>query len=261
MTSFQAGDVRIHATTRGDADGLPVVFVHGNWTTSLFWRPVLDRLPAGYHAITPDLRGRGETRAEEHDYSVPRLAADVALLMDHLGLSSAHLVGHSLGTAVVLALALADRTRARSLTLVAPAWPDGMPRAYHLPERQRFAQENFSIFSAAFRAIAPTAPDDAFLQELMATSHRQAPEATMATLDALCDWAPGEALRALAGVPALVVGGERDMLSTLDVGKRTADLLGARHTVIPGVGHSPNLEAPDTFVSIFDSFVKNRPGG
>jgi pimeloyl-ACP methyl ester carboxylesterase len=235
--------------------------VHGNWTTSLFWRPVLDRLPARFRAVAPDLRGRGETRAEEHDYSVPRLAEDLALLMDGLGLSSAHLVGHSLGTAVVLELALSDRARARSLTLVAPAWPDGMPRAYHLPERQRLAQENFTLFAAAFRGIAPTAPDDAFLQDLLAESHRQRPEATLATLDALCDWAPGEKLRALAGVPALVVSGERDMLSTLDVGKRTAELIGARHEIVAGVGHSPNLEAPDTLVALFHSFVKVSPGG
>ncbi|MDI1483310.1 alpha/beta fold hydrolase [Polyangium sp. y55x31] len=261
MPSLQAGSLTIHWSTRGDERGEPVVFVHGNWTTSLFWRPVLDRLPARYRAVAPDLRGRGQSRTEEHDYSVPRLAEDLVVLMDALGLSSAHLVGHSLGTAVVLELALSARARARSLTLVAPAWPDGMPRAYHLPERQRLAQENIAIFGAAFRAIAPTAPDDAFFQELLTESHGQRPEATMATLDALCDWAPGDKLRALAGVPALVVGGERDMLSTREVGARTADLLGARHEILPGVGHSPNLEAPDTLVALLDSFVNAPPGG
>ncbi|MDI1447516.1 alpha/beta fold hydrolase [Polyangium sp. 6x1] len=261
MPSLQSGSLTIHWSTRGNEHGEPVVFVHGNWTTSLFWRPVLDRLPARFRAVAPDLRGRGQSRTEPHDYSVGRLAQDLVVLMDALGLSSAHLVGHSLGTAVVLELALVERARARSLTLVAPAWPDGMPRAYHLPERQRLAQENVALFAAAFRGIAPTAPDDAFFQELVAESHHQRPEATMATLDALCDWAPGDRLRALAGIPALVISGERDMLSTRDVGKRTADLLGARHEIAAGVGHSPNLEAPDTVVALLDSLVKAPAGG
>ncbi|MDI1436752.1 alpha/beta fold hydrolase [Polyangium sorediatum] len=261
MPSLQSGSLTIHWSTRGDEHGEPLVFVHGNWTTSLFWRPVFDRLPARYRAVAPDLRGRGQTRAEPHDYSVSRLAQDLAVLMDALGLPAAHLVGHSLGTAVVLELALADRARARSLTLVAPAWPDGMPRAYHVPDRQRLAQENLAIFAAAFRGIAPTAPNDAFFQELVAASHQQAPEATLATLDALRDWAPGERLRALAGVPALVVSGARDMLSTREVGARTADLLGARHEVVPDVGHSPNLEAPEALVALLDSFVKAPAGG
>ncbi|MDI3290279.1 alpha/beta hydrolase [Polyangium sp. 15x6] len=259
MASLQSGSLTIHWSTRGDERGEPVVFAHGNWTTSLSWRPVLDRLPARFRAVVPDLRGRGRSSAEEHDYRIPRLAQDLAVLMDALGLSSAHLVGHSLGTAVVLELALS--ARARSLTLVAPAWPDGMPRTYHLPERQRLAQENIELFGAAFRGIAPTAPDDAFFQELLTESHRQRPEATMATLDALCEWAPGDRLRALAGVPALVVSGEVDMLSTRKVGARTAELLGARHEILPGVGHSPNLEAPDTFVALLDSFLKAPPGG
>ncbi|MDC3962880.1 alpha/beta fold hydrolase [Polyangium jinanense] len=261
MPFLQSGSLTIHWSTRGDERGEPVVFVHGNWTTSLSWRPVLDRLSARFRAVVPDLRGRGQTHADDHDYRIPRLAQDLAVLMDALGLSSAHLVGHSLGTAVVLELALSARARARSLTLVAPAWPDGMPRAYHLPERQRLAQENITIFGAAFRGIAPTAPDDAFFQELLAESHRQRPEATIATLDALCEWAPGDRLRELAGVPALVVSGESDMLSTRKVGARTAELLGARHEILLGVGHSPNLEAPDTLVALLDSFVKALPGG
>jgi pimeloyl-ACP methyl ester carboxylesterase len=249
---FRAGHTTIH--TRDEGEGEPVVLVHGNWTTGLFWKPV--RFPAGYRVLAPDLRGRGQSRAEDHDYTVPALAADIGALLDELGLPSAHLVGHSLGTAVVLELALSRRSLPRSLTLVGPAWPDGMPSAYNLPERQRIAQNDRAIFAAAFRAISPTAPHDAYFAELVAESHGQSPEATMSTLDALVAWAPGERLRELAGVPALVVSGALDMLSTVEVGKRSADLLGARHEVFAGVGHSPNLEAPERFVASWHAFVR-----
>ncbi|UQA56701.1 alpha/beta fold hydrolase [Polyangium aurulentum] len=245
---------------RDEGTGDPVVLVHGNWTTSLWWQPVLARLSADLRALAPDLRGRGESRAADGDYTIGRLAEDLALLLDGLGLSSAHLVGHSLGTAAVLELALRDRRRARTLTLVAPAWPDGMPQALNLPERQRMAQEDRNLYALALRAVAPTAPDDDLFRALVVEGHEQLPEATFATLDALVAWAPGERLRALRGVPSLVVSGALDGLSTVEMGRRVADLLGAEQHVMPGVGHSPNLEAPEAFVTRLRAFLREASG-
>jgi len=256
MPLHRTDTVTIHY--RDEGAGEPVVLVHGNWTTGLWWQPVVERLSGQYRVLAPDLRGRGESRAADGDYTIASLAADLALLLDGLGIASAHLVGHSLGTAAVLELALRERGRARSLTLVAPAWPEGMPAAYNLPERQRMAQDNRELYALALRGVAPTAPDDELFRRLVVEGHQQLPEATMATLDALVAWAPGERLRALRGVPSLVVSGERDMLSTLEIGRRLSDLVGARHHVVPGVGHSPNLEAPDAFVAVVSAFLRGE---
>jgi pimeloyl-ACP methyl ester carboxylesterase len=130
-----------------------------------------------------------------------------------------------------------------------------MPAAYNLPERQRMAQQDRNLYAAALRGVAPTAPDDELFRALVVKGHQQLPEATMATLDALVAWAPGERLGALSSVPSLVVSGERDMLSTIELGRRVAELLGARHHVMPGVGHSPNLETPDAFVAVVRAFL------
>lgn len=240
---------------RHEGSGPPVILVHGNWTTSLFWQPIISRLAENYSVVAPDLRGRGQSRANHPDYAITDLATDLDAVLEHVGLSSVDLVGHSLGAAVVLEWAMRHRDRVRSLTLVSPAWPDGMPAMHHQPDRQRASQDDIDVYAKAFRAIAPTAPKDALFEALIVEGHKQSPEATLATLDALTQWAPGERLRMLQGIPALVISGALDTLSTMDVGARCATLLGGKHHLMRAMGHSPNLEAPDAFAARLREFL------
>ncbi|HVK23516.1 MAG TPA: alpha/beta hydrolase [Actinokineospora sp.] len=110
-----------------DRTGDPVVFVHGNVSSSLFWqRPMLD-LPTGYRPIAVDLRGFGDTDPEPVDASrgLSDYADDVAALLDALDLGPVHLVGWSMGGGVALRL-LRDRPASvRTLTLVNPVSPFG----------------------------------------------------------------------------------------------------------------------------------------
>jgi 3-oxoadipate enol-lactonase len=253
MPMLRVGDLEVNYRERGQ--GEPVVLIHGNWTTSLWWQPTLALLPPGFRAIAYDLRGRGHTRGPDHLQAIPTLAEDLHGLLDGLGLIRVHLIGHSLGTAVAMQLALDHPERVHTLTLMAPAWVDGMPAAYNLPAHQLAAQDNRAVYAMALRSIAPTAPDDALWQQLIEEGHQQRREATLATLQALVDWAPGERLTALRPLPSLVVSGTKDMLCTVESGQRCASLIGARQHVMKGVGHSPNLEAPSEFVELWKEFL------
>lgn len=247
MPFADAGDLRVHYLERGA--GEPIVFVHGNWASASWWEPALARLPAGWRGIAPDLRGRGQTEGPDSDYSVGGLAADLAALMDGLGLASAHLVGHSLGAAVVLQIALDQPERARSILALAPPWADGMPLPEGTEARQRMLKSDPAMFALALKAIAPAVPDDAFWQRLVAEGHAQRLAAVLGNLPALAEWRPGDRLRAIVA-PALVVAGEHDILVTDAVSARVAEALGCRRVVMPGVGHSPNIEAPGQFVDL-----------
>jgi pimeloyl-ACP methyl ester carboxylesterase len=46
--------------TSGDS-GTPVLFIHGNASSSLYWKGLMESLPAGFRGIAPDLRGYGDT--------------------------------------------------------------------------------------------------------------------------------------------------------------------------------------------------------
>ena len=114
--------------------GQPVLFVHGNVSSSLFWQPVMLALPDGYRPLAVDLRGFGDTDPEPVDATrgLRDYADDLAALIDALGLASVHLVGWSMGGGVVLQY-LADRPAAHaaaSVTLVAPVSPFGFGGTY-----------------------------------------------------------------------------------------------------------------------------------
>ena len=134
MPSVHAGDLDVYYRENGaQGEHGAIVFVHGNWATSSWWEPVLARLPAPlWRGIAYDVRGRGRTTGPDSDYSIPSLAADLGSLIEALGLETPHLVGHSLGSAIVMQYALDHPAKVRSLTVVAPAWVDGMPN--HPPD-------------------------------------------------------------------------------------------------------------------------------
>ncbi len=105
----------------GDGEGAPIVLIHGfggDLNSWLFNQPVLaEGRPV--HAI--DLPAHGGSDLGADDRSLAALTAAVTGALDGLDAPQAHLVGHSLGGAVALQLALEAPGRVLSLTLVAPA--------------------------------------------------------------------------------------------------------------------------------------------
>ena len=250
MPFVEAGDQRVHYLDVGA--GAPVLFIHGNWASAGWWEPLLARLPAAYRGLAPDLRGRGHTTGPDHDYAPVSLAADMLAFVDALDLNRIHVVGHSLGAAVAAQLALDAPARILTLTVIALPWPDGMPPELNLPERQRALKADPVRFRAAIKAMAPTAPDDALWQRLVEEGHRQRLEAALGNITGLMAWRPGKRLRSIR-VPRLVIGGALDPLVPPPVVARAATLLGVPPVLLPGVGHSPNLEAPDTGMALLSA--------
>ena len=84
--------------------GPAVLLVHGITESRGTWSPIVDRLRSDHRVITLDLRGHGASgRAEPYDLGT--LASDVGAVLTDAGAADAHVVGHSLGGAVVSALA------------------------------------------------------------------------------------------------------------------------------------------------------------
>jgi pimeloyl-ACP methyl ester carboxylesterase len=247
MPFIEAGDLNVHYLEHGEGD--PVLLVHGNWATSSWWEPVFERLPAGYRGLAPDMRGRGRTEGPDHDYTIPELTADLFAFADVLDLQDFHLVGHSLGSAIAMEAALKQPGRVHTLTVVAPAWVDGMPAAYAVPAGQQAIKADKALFAQALKPHAPTLPDGKFWRRLVDEGHEQRLEAALRNIPALLGWKPGDRLRGM-GVPALVVSGSLDTLTGGANAERAAAALGVTHIIMQGVGHSPIIEAPDEFVTL-----------
>ncbi|HEY6959084.1 MAG TPA: alpha/beta hydrolase [Candidatus Limnocylindria bacterium] len=246
MSYVKARDLETYYLEKGA--GTPVVLIHGNWATSSWWEPTLARLPAGRRAFAPDLRGRGKTRGRAADNAIPTLAADMLAFADAVGVRRFDVVGHSLGSAVAIELALSHPERLRSLVVVTPAWIDGMPASYAVPEHQQRLKDDPAYLNAALHAIVPVAEDD-FWKRLVREGGEQHIDAAMALIPALMEWKPGDAVGRI-DVPRVVIVGANDLFTGGPNAVRVAQALGCELISMPGVAHGPMVEAPDEFARI-----------
>jgi pimeloyl-ACP methyl ester carboxylesterase len=116
-----------HVLFSGPDHGTPVIFVHGNASSSTFWEETMLALPAGYRGIAPDLRGYGDTEDLVIDATrgYGDWVDDVLNLVQALRLTNFHIVGHSLGGAFVFSFIAHSSASVLSATLVDPGSPFG----------------------------------------------------------------------------------------------------------------------------------------
>ncbi|GBQ11561.1 acetoin dehydrogenase dihydrolipoyllysine-residue acetyltransferase subunit [Swaminathania salitolerans] len=100
--------------------GAPVLLIHGFAGALENWTLVENALAATDRVIAFDLPGHGESSKSVGDGSIDHLAAVTAALLAERGIDHVHVVGHSLGGAIAIALAAHHPARVASLTLIAP---------------------------------------------------------------------------------------------------------------------------------------------
>ena len=93
-----------------------VVLLHGLFGASSNLKPIARGLEDRYCCLLPDLRNHGRS-PHSNQMNYPLMAADLATLMDSQNISSAHLVGHSMGGKVAMQFAMAHSSRVRSLVV------------------------------------------------------------------------------------------------------------------------------------------------
>jgi pimeloyl-ACP methyl ester carboxylesterase len=120
-----------HLLHSGPVDGVPVLFVHGNVASCVFFGETLAAIPAGYQGLAPDLRGFGRSEPKPVDAArgLRDFSDDLYDLMGTLGYAQdrkVHLVGWSLGGGVAMQYAIDYPEEVASLTLSCPIPPYGM---------------------------------------------------------------------------------------------------------------------------------------
>ncbi|HMO53966.1 MAG TPA: alpha/beta fold hydrolase [Tepidiformaceae bacterium] len=119
MPTFERGGVTLYYEDIGDPEAPAIVLLHGFTVDHRMWRPVVEAFAADYRVIAPDLRGHGASDAPEDldTYSMDAYAADIAALLDHLGVDLCALVGCSFGGMVALQVAVDSPERIAGLVL------------------------------------------------------------------------------------------------------------------------------------------------
>lgn len=111
----------------GEPDRPAILFIHGNASSSVFWKEVAAKLAGDYFCLAPDLRGYGQTEDVLIDakQGFGDFVADLLALLDHYGIEKCHVVGHSLGGGIMWPLLAAAPHRFSQGILVNPASPFG----------------------------------------------------------------------------------------------------------------------------------------
>jgi 3-oxoadipate enol-lactonase len=222
-------DVGLYYESRGS--GAPLVVLGGLGLDVSEMGRLTGPLASRFRVIAVDNRGVGRSAKPAGPYSIEQMAADVAGLMDRLDLSSAHVLGISMGGRIAMALALAQPGRVNRLVLVATS-----PRA---------AGARWLVRAGMLAADLP----------LLRGRHRQPRHAMKAQFDATSRFDCTARLSQI-GAPALIVHGTSDRIAPVALARQMHALIpGSRLVLIDGGHLAPLLTQHERLVSETVAFL------
>ena len=240
----------------------PVIFLHGIGGSGRMFAPqVASFASAGYYPVALDLPGYGD-RTPVEAMSFEALAEDVEFTITQNALEKPVLLGNSMGGMVVQTMLRRrpDDYRAAVLSCTSPAF--GNPAGDF---QKKFVADRLAPLEAG-RTMADIAPDaaaglmgpnaDPAGKALFIEQYALTPESTYrAAVQCLVTFDERANLPAIK-VPVLCLAAEHDRNAPPPVlEKMAAKIPGARYVCLPGLGHMPNLEAPQAFDATIFNFL------
>ncbi|HEV2089203.1 MAG TPA: alpha/beta fold hydrolase [Cryptosporangiaceae bacterium] len=277
--------------TRATAPGAePALYVHGLGGSSQNWTDLAGLLSGRLDGQAIDLPGSGRSGpAPRSGYTQAAFAALVGRWIEQAGRGPVHLVGNSLGGAVVARLAATRPELVRTLTLVSPAMPVLRPGPAHrrmlpvlvVPRVERLVER-------VVRQVTPEQMVQGVLENCFGDPNRvsaqrrdEAVREAAYRLD--LPWAAEAYVRSLRGLvysylrpgnlslwslvrriaaPTLVVWGSRDRLVNVRLAPRTARAIpDSRLLILEGVGHTAQLEMPRILARALAGLLEDVSGG
>ncbi len=277
-----AGDVDVFIQELGPEHAPVVLFVHGMGAWSEFWRSTLTATAAaGFRAVALDLPPFGYSeRPAPHAYGRIDQARRILGVIDALGATPVTLVGHSFGGGPTLEAALMAPQRVSRLVLADAAvglgTEDGSPGLAGAvlgvrPLRNALVSATVTNPRVTRRLLTQfVANADAVTDERVRVI--QAPLSVQGGTDAFGDWllafvtaretvlSKQPSAYATLTMPALLIWGEKDTTTPLAQGQALARLIPrATLSVMPGIGHMPQIEDADQFNRLLLTFLTPRP--
>lgn len=257
MQFVDVGGLRL-AFEDHDSGPETILFVHG-WTGShLDWRPVIDRLPAGFRSVALDLRGAGDSDKPDSGYTIKQYSDDVFGLARSLGLKDFTYVGHSMGGTIGFQFLVDHQDLLKAAVLCAPTDSNGYAgwdqnaiddmRA-HRTDRPYHLQNNRAYY------VRPVAED--YLQASTDQGMRVSDGHLYDSIDAMRDLHLADRLADIR-VPVLFVAADRDEGVPPDMVARDFERTpGASFQVFHRSNHSMMVEVPDQFTTMLIDFVQS----
>jgi len=237
--------------------GVPVLFVHGNLGSHLWYSRVME-IP-GCRTVAVDLPNFGRSLALPGEVDLDRYADVLSSFIVASALERPILVGHSLGGAVAQSLAARYPQLIRALVLVDSAAPSGLKTPEERHRAIEMMRTDTRYLSAALKVVVPALKDEVFFASLVEDARKMAAPAWIGNARALSRFDYSGRLRSF-GKPVLVLWGRRDAIVTEAMARETAAAFpSARLEIIEEVGHSLIVEDPERFKAILAEFIDGLP--
>ena len=273
MPEINANTVNHYYQIKGE--GFPLVFVHGGFVDSGMWEPQFEYFSQSFTVLRYDLRGHGKTGGTpKRDYSIELFADDLEGLLDSLNLKRVILCGLSLGGMVAQAFAIKNIDRLEALIMadtavsvrltlsdkiqryiLAPKWAMlAMIRWMSVP---RFVDFSFKL--ARWTRNAEWFGEDPITASYVHQAMLNIPtEEYLKIYDAIYEFDLLDLSRIT--VPTLILNGEKESKAVFRHTKEMVKWIPQAETVIiPGAGHTSNMENPSVFNDNMDRFLSSLP--
>lgn len=268
MPVLSTPDTELHYELAGQ--GEPLLLIQGVGCIGKTWEPQVRDLQSDHEILTFDNRGIGQSLPCRAALTIEAMARDALALMDHVGWTSAHVAGHSMGGLIAQQLALDAPTRVRSLSLQCTfsrgaeaarltLWVIWMNLRIRLGPRR-------SRRRAFLEMILPpgSVTDDntdaliAKLTPLIGRDLSHQPSILMKQLMAMKRHDVSSRLRELAGISTMVISAAHDPIAKPEYGRRLASLIpGAIFTEIDNASHAVTIHAASAVNGIMRAFIHN----
>lgn len=250
--------------------GPKIVFIQGTGLHGDGWLPQVESLKSSNTCLTFDNRGMAGSQPASPQLTIRKMADDVLALMDAERWDAAHLVGHSLGGLIALELAIRERARVLSLSLLCTfsrgrdatrmTWKRFGPglRSYIGTRRMRRLAFAEFVLPPGFSGDR----DEWTAQAAALFGHDLAdhPPVVMKQLAAMraCDLT--SSLSKLAPVPTLVVGAGHDRIATPDMVRALASgIRGSRLVEFVDAAHGVTITHAAAINALLDGHFKQTP--
>lgn len=247
----------------GNPAGNAVVLIHGYTDSARDWVPLMPYMSKQDRLILVDIRGHGRSAKPDCCYTRFDFAYDVKLLLDHLGVARADIVGHSLGSIIAQTFAESWPERTDRVVLISstggarPCAPAKSPQ-FDYAAAIRGLKEPIDADSPFMIAWwdSPTRVDADFIRRERRDAAAIPLRVWLAVLDQGLRSADLAATLPQLKAPTLLIWGAQDPIMEEDVRRTLREALpAARVKIFPGLGHNPFWEDPRGVAAAINDFL------
>lgn len=243
----------LHVTDRGPRDAPTILLVHCYTCSMDYWQRLQPLLVRDHRVIAVDLLGHGRSEMADDGYSMEHQADTIAEALDALDAKPVLAVGQSLGGPVSTALAQRHRDKVRGLVIMDSS---SQTKYVSLPLTARLAR--MPLIGPALKQIAPDSTihkelskafhegfdfPDSFVDDVKAMTYTSFAESYEGGRDFTADERLDDRI-ASTRLPVTVIFGAEDRIVDPESANDYRDIPGAKVVVLPGIGHTPQMEAP-----------------